>query len=67
MFKKSNLSDDLALEMENILSGQVSKDNEIELEKQNLKNELIASIEMLENFNVKASDILKSVLKNISG
>jgi len=67
MFKKSNLSDELALGMENILSGQVSKDSDVELEKQALKKELSESIEMIENFNVKASDILRSVLKNISG
>lgn len=66
-FKKLSSSDDLALSMQNILSGQVSKDNDSELEKSSLKNELIESINMLEDFNVKASDILKNVLKNISG
>lgn len=67
MFKKSNLSDELALSMDSILSGKVEKDNEAELEKQALKKELDESIEMIENFNVKASNILKTVLKNISG
>ncbi len=67
MFKKSNLSDELALGMENILSGQVAKDNEADLEKQALKKELSESIEMIGDFNVKASDILKTVLKKISG
>ncbi len=66
MFKKSNLSDELALNMENILSGQVEKDETNKLEKSALKNELNDCIEMLENFNVKASEILKTILKNVS-